>query len=38
MEFESITQYFFNEQWNFDPLPITYLITDGIRMYYPLLL
>ena len=38
MEFESITQYFFNEQRNSDPLLITYLITNGIRIYYLLLL
>ena len=38
MEFESITQNFFNEQRNSDPLPNTYLITNGIQIYYPLLL
>ena len=38
MEFESITHYFFNEQWNSDLLPNTFLITNGIRIYYPLLL
>ena len=38
MDIESITQYFFNEQRNSDPLPNTYLITNGIRIYYPLFL
>ena len=38
MEFEFIAHYFFNEQWNSDLLPNTFLMTNGIRIHYPLLL
>ena len=37
MEFESITHYVFNEQWNSNPLPTTILMRNGIRMQYPLI-
>ena len=31
MEFESITHYFFNEQWNSDLLPNTFLMTKTVK-------
>ena len=38
MEFESITQYFSNnESWNSNPLLIIFLMSNGIRIHNPLL-
>ena len=41
MEFESITPYFityyfFDEYWNSNPLLTTFLMSNGIRIHYPL--
>ena len=37
MEFRSITHYFFNGEWIPNPLPTTFLMSNGIPIHYPLL-
>ena len=38
MEFESITHYLLNEQWNSDLPPNSFLMTNEIQIHCPLLL